>query len=248
MAKLHQSQAGLLLIRNKTQVMIPLQKDVTTLGRKLTDIILDDSKASGHHAEVRKDGGSYRLVDLKSTNGTYLNRRKVDEMILSDQDVIEIGMTTLCFFQDIRDFHGVIEEVTGSVKTKEPLLPPVEDQPNRLSGITTNSRTLAQIPIEFEVIDGEQAGKKFRFRKSHVLMGREEGDLVLLDMDMSRKHALVEVLSANVIFIKDLESTNGTLVNDRLIQSQRIRNGDRIRVGGSTMIFRCEGLDQGVKS
>ena len=227
--------------------MIPLQKEVTTIGRKLTDVILDDPKASGHHAEIRKEGGSFRLVDLKSTNGTYLNRRKIDEMILSDQDVIEIGMTTLCFFQDIRDFHGIVEEVTGSVKTKQPSPPPSEEKSNVVSGVTTNSKTLAQIPIEFEVIEGEQKGKSFRFRKSHILIGREEGDLVLMDMDMSRKHALVEVLSANVIFIKDLESTNGSFVNDRLIQSQRIRNGDRIRVGGSTLLFRCEGLDQGAK-
>lgn len=222
--------------------MIPLQKEVTTLGRKLTDIILDDSKASGNHAEIRKEGNGFRLVDLKSTNGTFLNRRRIDEMILSDQDVIEIGLTTLCFFSDIRDFHGPIEELTGSVKVKAPSEAPLEERSNLISGVTTNSKTLAQVAIEIDVLEGPQGGKKFRFRKSHILIGREEGDLVLLDMDMSRKHALIEVLSANVIFIKDLESTNGTYVNDKLIQSQRLRHEDVIRLGGATLRFRCEDI------
>lgn len=232
----------MLLIRNKTQVMIPLQKEVTTLGRKLTDIILDDSKASGHHAEIRKEGSGFRLVDLKSTNGTFLNRRRIDEMILSDQDVVEIGLTTLCFFSDIRDFHGPVEELTGSVKMKNPAEAPLEDRFDAISGVTTNSKTMTQIAIEIEVLEGPQGGKKFRFRKSHVMIGREEGDLVLLDMDMSRRHALIEALSANVIFIKDLESTNGTYVNDKLIQSQRLRHDDIIRLGGATLRFRCEDI------
>ncbi len=243
MAKLHQSQAGLLLIRNKTQVMIPLHKEVTSLGRRLTDIILDDPKASGHHAEIRKDGASYRLVDMKSTNGTFLNRRRVDEMVLSDQDVIEIGMTTLCFFSDIRDFHGPVEELTGSVKVKPQSA--AEEKSHATANITTNSKTLMQTPILIEVVEGPGQGKKHRFRKSHILIGREEGDLVILDPDMSRRHALIEVLSSNVIFIKDLESTNGTFVNDRLIQSQRLQDGDQIRMGNVTLLFKADKVSEG---
>lgn len=214
--------------------MIPLHKEVTTLGRRLSDIILDDPKASSVHAEIRKENSFYRLVDLKSTNGTYLNRRKVDEMILSDQDVIEIGMTTLCFFSDIRDFHGPVEEVTGSFKTR----PSEEKNPlQEPTNVTTHSKTLTQVPIELEMLEGDSKGKKFRFRKTHILIGREEGDLAVLDLDVSRRHALLEVLSANVIYLKDLQSTNGTFVNGQPIQSHRLKAGDQIRLGNTLLRF-----------
>lgn len=213
------------------------------MGRRQADILLDDPKASGIHAEIIKEGPHYRLVDKKSTNGTYLNRRRVDEAILADQDVIEIGITTLCFFADIRDFHGTVEEVTASVKIKVEA-PPEASQVVSVSGITTTTKTLQQPPIELEVLEGENVGKRYRFRKPHVLIGREEGDLVILDLDMSRRHALIEVLGPQLIFVRDLQSTNGTFVNEHAIESQRLKSGDKLRVGNTILRLELEDVSE----
>lgn len=242
MSKLHHPQPGLLLIRQDKQVMIPLEKSVTSIGRKQADIILDDAKTSSSHAEVVLEGAEAKIVDLQSTNGTYLNRRKISESKLSDQDVIEIGFTTLCFFQDIRDFHGEIERQTVSSEPKtDPSKEAFATATRSGSRITTTTRTIMQPSAQLEVLEGDQKGEKFKFRKSHILVGREEGDLVILDADMSRKHMLIEVLAPKSIYIKDLGSTNGTLVNGEKVMSSKLKPGDLVKTGNTVFRFTIEG-------
>jgi ABC transport system ATP-binding/permease protein len=69
-----------------------------TIGRSAgNQIVLDDLLVSRRHAEVRQDGGSYQLVDLGSTNGTYHNGRRVDRAVLQAGDLISIGHYELRF-------------------------------------------------------------------------------------------------------------------------------------------------------
>ncbi len=56
------------------------------------DIALDDLLVSRHHAELRaQPDGGYELVDLASSNGTFVNGRRVDRSRLHDLDVVSIG-------------------------------------------------------------------------------------------------------------------------------------------------------------
>ncbi len=50
-----------------------------------------DTRASAHHAEIEVDGGNYVLRDAGSTNGTFLNGRRVTTARLKPGDVIEFG-------------------------------------------------------------------------------------------------------------------------------------------------------------
>lgn len=61
------------------------------------DILIDDDFASYTHAKVFRDGHSYFLKDLKSTNGTFLNSAKINKARLNDGDVIAIGKTRIKF-------------------------------------------------------------------------------------------------------------------------------------------------------
>jgi hypothetical protein len=70
-----------------------------TLGRDGTrcDLILDDRAASAEHARVQWEHGQFVLYDLASTNGTWVNNRRVQRQTLMDDDVIRIGDTTMVF-------------------------------------------------------------------------------------------------------------------------------------------------------
>ncbi len=74
-----------------------LGREVVTLGRAPANtLVIDDSKASGRHAEVWPDGAGYMVVDVGSTNGTLLNGqplRPQEPQPLRDGDVITIGLT-----------------------------------------------------------------------------------------------------------------------------------------------------------
>lgn len=61
------------------------------------DFVLDDELVSGQHAQVRLEGGQFVLYDLASTNGTFVNNRRVQRQTLMDNDVIRVGNTSLVF-------------------------------------------------------------------------------------------------------------------------------------------------------
>lgn len=76
-----------------------LTKVVTTAGRHPeSDVFLDDITVSRRHAEIRKDDSDFRIVDMGSLNGTYVNKLRVEEADLSSGDEIQIGKFRLIFF------------------------------------------------------------------------------------------------------------------------------------------------------
>ena len=70
-----------------------------TIGRLgNNDLVLTDPSVSRHHAELTVVGESgYRVADLESMNGVYVNGRRVRERMLSDGDELEIGDVRLSF-------------------------------------------------------------------------------------------------------------------------------------------------------
>lgn len=72
---------------------------VYVVGRASADIVLDDKKVSRKHAEIGLYGpDAYILRDLASTNGTYVNGRRVSEKTkLRHFDLIQTGDTKLRF-------------------------------------------------------------------------------------------------------------------------------------------------------
>jgi len=74
---------------------------ITLLGRGTDcDLRLVDPGVSRHHAELRVESGDVVLVDLGSTNGTFVNGRPVRHVILDDGMQIMLGRTTLIFRRD----------------------------------------------------------------------------------------------------------------------------------------------------
>lgn len=55
------------------------------------DIVVRDPGVSRHHAELRGSAGAYRIVDLASSNGTFVNNQRVTDVLLSEGDVVRFG-------------------------------------------------------------------------------------------------------------------------------------------------------------
>ena len=80
-----------------------LQTPVTLLGRGTDcDLRMVDPGVSRHHAELRVEDGQVVLVDLGSTNGTFVNGQPVRRVALTDGTTITLGRTTLVFRQGDR--------------------------------------------------------------------------------------------------------------------------------------------------
>ncbi len=75
-----------------------LDARVTVLGRSSEcDVVVDDPHVSRRHAEIRRIGDGYSLVDLSSTNGTEVNGQRIQETALMSGDVIGVGTTKITF-------------------------------------------------------------------------------------------------------------------------------------------------------
>src|SRR2546426_5618828 len=77
---------------------IELSRDPMTVGRaSACNIRIADAGVSSKHAKIWCEEGQYFLMDLGSTNGTFVNDRDVDREQLNDGDVIMFGMTKASF-------------------------------------------------------------------------------------------------------------------------------------------------------
>jgi pSer/pThr/pTyr-binding forkhead associated (FHA) protein len=75
-----------------------LDSDVTRAGRHPeSDIFLDDITVSRRHAEFVGRDGAYSIRDVGSLNGTYVNRERIEEAILTTGDEVQIGKFKLVY-------------------------------------------------------------------------------------------------------------------------------------------------------
>ena len=81
-----------LKFKDKILKYIETDKNEITIGRGANnDIQIDNLAVSNTHAKLIKQPGSYRVEDLKSTNGTFLNDISIQKANLSPNDIVTIG-------------------------------------------------------------------------------------------------------------------------------------------------------------
>jgi hypothetical protein len=92
------SKALLLLETTRGTTPIPLETTLLTLGRGLdNDVVLEDSRVSRNHAQLRYKSRRFWVIDLASTNGTFVNGEPVSETALRNGDILSLGGLELIF-------------------------------------------------------------------------------------------------------------------------------------------------------
>jgi pSer/pThr/pTyr-binding forkhead associated (FHA) protein len=90
------------------------------------------------------------------------------------------------------------------------------------------------------LVSGPGAGASFTIDRERVLVGRGPGvDHAFADPAMSRQHAAIEFCGTG-FRIRDLGSTNGTLLNGTAVQSAEMSHGDRFEIGGWHFLLAIE--------
>jgi len=75
-----------------------LDRERTSFGRsKECDVVINDTSLSRLHFRIEKRNDTYFLVDNNSSNGTFVNRRKVNETVLRDGDQVMTGRIHFIF-------------------------------------------------------------------------------------------------------------------------------------------------------
>lgn len=102
-----------------------------TIGRKDSDIVINDPMVSGSHAVIELIKGKALLKDTESANGVFVNDRPVLEAVLQPGDLIIMGSTTLKYGQPQGDEEATIEHeyAPAEAGTRKPAQNEFRDKP-----------------------------------------------------------------------------------------------------------------------
>lgn len=213
------------------------------IGRKRGDLLIDDPMVSSTHAQIVPHENGWLLQDLGSTNGTLLDGRLVREELLRPGSEIAIGNTRMVLFVGLPETTEKEDAPAGRARQAEIawLLDEelVEGGESRSNAdlIDQNLRLPPGLNAVVEAVAGTDTGKVYRFTRGNVTIGRRLGEVPLNDLEVSRRHAVIEVFGRDMIFVRDLGSTNGTYHNGRRVAVARLRPGDTVGIGKTVLKF-----------
>ncbi|SES23745.1 FHA modulated ABC efflux pump with fused ATPase and integral membrane subunits [Streptomyces sp. yr375] len=186
-----------------TTVLIP-GHDYHVGRDPLSDIFIDDTRVSWHHAVLRPDGGHWTIEDEHSTNGTYADGRRVHEWGVGPGTVIHFGSPS----------DGPYAALSGRPA-------PAPQRPSAVS-MPALTGTFRQ-PTSVRPLSSRT-----------VRIGRAtDNDLVVDDLIVSRRHAELRGLPDGGHEIVDLGSHNGTYLNGLPVTSAPLGPGDIVGIGHS---------------
>lgn len=209
-----------------------LPQDSIVFGRTNTcDIELPIKSISRRHAEIVREAQDYFLSDLKSGNGTFLNNQKIRPMeknLLRSGDVIRI-----------EDY-----EIRFLLAEDSPEHPIEEDTDTDILEIKLIKKMMKTLDTDetpsIEVLNGVATGKKLAIpdSKQEVMIGRDSNaDLIIDENVISRLHAKLERKWGGIVIV-DLQSKNGTFVNNDRVEEKLLRDGDKVMLGTVKILYR----------
>ena len=187
----------------------------------------DAGVVSATHAEIRPIEGGWRLADMGSRNGTFLNGERTTDAPLKVGDHLSLGATG-----PVLSVAAVTEGVAPTVPEHPGLALP--DRPADVRAYAVRLLDLA-------------SGKRYEGRGARIRLGRGRECEIRLDstpdLIVSRLHAELTIGLAGGLVVRDAGSRHGTFVNGvRLTRPLPVRLGDNLMLGDGGPTLVLEGL------
>ncbi|MBJ6760396.1 sigma 54-dependent Fis family transcriptional regulator [Myxococcaceae bacterium JPH2] len=136
-------------------------------------VLVEDRTASRHHFEVQHTERGYLLVDLHSTNGTFLDGRRIERAYLSAGSQIRAGSSIITF--------APLDEEVAVEPDRDGELCGMVGQSAKMRSVFGLIRKIAPMDVPV-IIQGETGtGKELVARAIHELSGRKKESMVVLD-------------------------------------------------------------------
>ena len=188
----------------------------------------DAGVVSATHAEIQHVGGVWRLSDLGSRNGTFLNgQRLTTDAPLRVGDRLSLGLTG-----PVLSVAAVTDGVAPTIPERPGVAPPEGPAVVRAYAVSLLDTT---------------SGKHYEGRGTHIRLGRGRECEIRLDstpdLTVSRVHAEFTIGTAGGLFVRDAGSKHGTFVNGvRLTRPLPVRLGDHLMLGDGGPTLVLEGM------
>ena len=173
-----------------------LEGDEITIGRgNKSTIVIRDNEVSREHCRLVRRANDYELLDLSSSNGTFVNGQRVlSPWLLQSSMLIELGDTITL------EYGTPIPETSSNGK----------HQPAAAAVAAIEANTHFSLMMS----KGPAVGYVYPLEGKTISLGRDlTNDIVVQDPEVSRFHLRLHY-SQRGYLIEDLRSTNGTFIND----------------------------------
>ncbi len=205
-----------------------LGKTRVSIGRATTnDIPLSDGRISRNQARLECAPQAITLIDLGSSNGTYVNGQRIDRIALQPGDLISMGGLQFRY-----DLAPVVQEVGMTIIDQGADLDKALDLEVLPFAIneTSQPRLVVMTPqntweVPLENVDSLSIGRV------------DSNQLVLEHTKVSRQHAEIQ-RKGNLFVLRDLGSTNGTWHGDTRVDQLILQDGDTFKIGEASVVFK----------
>lgn len=192
-----------------------LHEDVIQIGRgSKNNIVLDDNDVSRNHCRLVRQADDYSILDLDSTNGTFINGQRVNSnRVLHNGNLIELG-DTITLEYALGPASLVAEQSVSEAAYVTSFAP--DEDPN--------------YALVVEI--GPSPRRIYAMTADTITIGRDlSSDIVVQDPEVSRWHLQLE-RTPDGYSAKDLNSTNGTILNStRLDEAKSLKVFDTLELG-----------------
>jgi len=237
--------ARVILVFNKKVIKeYPFTKNSLTVGRdEGNDIVIDNLAVSGLHARIDKTGDTFIVTDLQSTNGTFVNDRKITAHKLQHKDKIIIGKHLLFFAlskqeQEKSKTADLDKTMILDTSKQRELL---EKQPGKKEAEKASERGKVGV-ISF--IDGSDQGE-IRLDKKLTKIGKAETSEVRLGGIFMPPTAATISRRPNGYAITSTTGKTKVKVNNQVIKdSQLLKDFDTIEIGSYKFQFYSQDIEE----
>lgn len=211
-----------------------LEKERFVVGRRAScDIQINDQGVSKEHAVILTVGNDHILEDLKSTNGTQVNGRKVERHILQNGDVIEVGRYKIKY---------VNQKALPDMDFDKTLLIPAFDR-TRLAEMGVSLAINTGMQVETAVATARAVKNIFPLGAVRALSGERAGQEIELTRPITafgrpgNRAAITR--RPHGYFILHVSGRRPPVVNGRAIGSDPhpLENLDQLEIDGETLQF-----------
>jgi type III secretion system YscD/HrpQ family protein len=206
--------------------------DRWVLGRDPDEvsIVLEDPMVSRKHAICALTAEGYILENLSSVNPITQNGKVITEpVLLREHDILQIGST---FFR----FSEKPPALTPPLEEPEP---PLMEHHEDLSSVNVSAEE--EMRWFLKVVSGPNSGAEFTMHPhSTYILGKDPNlcDIVFQDLSVSRQHARLSTDAQHRVFIEDLGSRNGVIVNgEPILDKHQLSSQDLVALGTTAFLL-----------
>lgn len=224
----------ILKFNNEVIDHIELTQGDMRIGRKPSnEIFIDNLAVSGEHANIFTIGEDSFVQDLGSTNGTFVNNKRVTKHHLKNGDVIAIGKHSMVYFTEetaadehTEDFAKTVILGAPATPVSEPPKANYADETMAMKGEPKTDAALRQGAIF--VLSGANSGKRIELTKSVTNLGKT-GRVSGAIMRVPEGYTLASHSGGDDVKLNGRVVTAGS--------EEPLKNGDVVEVAGTRLQF-----------